>query len=312
MTLLIIIMNDAEKNASTGRVLLRHHTATARTPPLPDLPKELIMDILLRLPARTLVSLRSVCSSWRNLISAPDFTRNHLRRSCLCDPSLTSLRDNGVRYDSFGILSVRSIMDKPFEPTKVDCFSGQRYNRIVGSCHGLLCFFDDDDGGQNTHGMLWNPYTGFTFQSPQISGQVSVCGFGYDHLSDSYKLFGIIRKKGPSGLEFSTRIYTFGPTSSWRRIDDIPFGQPGVPTDDPFMPDNMERMKGYGDAQSWTKLAIIPFHPHLRQGGGTMEEVADSFNACGEGTREVRVGITTKQEKELLQGIGKRSPGRMK
>ncbi|XP_057730769.1 F-box/kelch-repeat protein At3g23880-like [Arachis stenosperma] len=342
MTLLFVIMNDAEKNASRGLVLLRRYTATARTPPLTDLPEELIMEILLRLPTRKLVSLRSVCSSWRNLISAPDFTRNHLRRSCLRDPSLTSLRivcynslplsGNGVRYDSFGILSVRSIMDKPFEPPKVDYFSGQRYNRIVGSCHGLLCFFYEDSD-QNTHGMLWNPCTGFTFQSPEISGQASLCGFGYDHLSDSHKLFAILRKKGPSGLEFSTRIYTFGPTSSWRRIDDIPF----VPTDEPFMPDNMEgvffgssrsctinwsvnhrgvvyfdlgkeiysqfllpytdsdnyfqrmstylcilgnclsvcyehlnaqcwfvwQMKEYGDAQSWTKLASISFHPQL-------------------------------------------------
>ncbi|XP_020964682.1 F-box/kelch-repeat protein At3g23880-like [Arachis ipaensis] len=354
MTLLIVIMNDAEKNASRGLVLRRRHTATARTPPLTDLPEELIMEILLRLPARTLVSLRSVCRLWRNLISAPDFTRNHLRRrSCLRDPSLTSLRiacynslplgGNGVRYDSFGILSVRSIMEKPFEPPKVDYFSGQRYNRIVGSCHGLLCFFYED-GDQNTHGMLWNPCTGFTFQSPEISGQASLCGFGYDHLSDSYKLFGILRKKGPSGLEFSTRIYTFGPTSSWRRIDDIPLF---VPTDDPFMPDNMEgvffgssractinwsvnqqvvvyfdldketyghfslpytdsddyfqrmgtylcilgnclsvcyehlnaqcwfvwQMKEYGDAQSWTKLAIIPFHPQLVNLGSPLQSL---------------------------------------
>ncbi|XP_057730768.1 F-box/kelch-repeat protein At3g23880-like [Arachis stenosperma] len=236
-------MNDAEKNASKGLVPLHRHTATARTPPLPDLPEELIIEILLRLPARTLVSLRSMCRSWRNLISSPDFTRKHLRRSCLRDPSLTSLRiacynrGNGVRYDSFGILSVQSIMENPSEPTKVDYFSGQSYNRIVGSCHGLLCFFEDD--GQNLHGFLWNPCTGFIFQSPQISGQAILCGFGYDHFSDSYKLLGIIMENVPSGLEFSTRIYTFGPTSSWRRTDDFPFDH-GELTDEPFMPDNME------------------------------------------------------------------------
>ncbi|RYQ88742.1 F-box/kelch-repeat protein At3g23880-like [Arachis ipaensis] len=272
MTLLIVIMNDAERNASRGLVLLHRHTATARTPPLPDLPEELIMEILLRLLARTLVFLRSVCTSWRNLISSPDFTCNHLYRSCLRDPSLTPPRiayytHSSDYRDLYGVIesfSVQSILDNPSEPAKVDYFSGQRYHRMVGSCHGLLCFFYDD-GGQNTHGILWNPCTGFTFQSPQISGQATLCGFGYDHLSDSYKLFGIIRKKVPlpSGLEFSSRIYTFGPTSSWRKIDDIPLGLLGVPTDDLFMPDNMEGMKEYGNAQPWTKLAIIPFHPQL-------------------------------------------------
>ncbi|KAL4356133.1 hypothetical protein AHAS_Ahas09G0056200 [Arachis hypogaea] len=66
--------------------------------------------------------------------------------------------------------AIQSILDNPSEPAKVDYFSGQCYHRMVGSCHGLLCFFDDD-GGQNTHGILWNSCTGFTFQSPQISGQ---------------------------------------------------------------------------------------------------------------------------------------------
>ncbi|QHO32364.1 hypothetical protein HN51_020417 [Arachis hypogaea] len=340
MTLLLVITNDVERNASRGLLLLRGHTATARTSPLPDLPEELIMEILLRLPARTLVSLRSVCTSWRNLISSPDFTRKHLRRSCLRDPSLTPLRiacynslpfrGDGVRYDSIGVVSVQSIIDNPSKPTKVDYFSGQHYYRIVGSCHGLLCFFDEHDY-QNTHGILWNPCTGFTFQSPQISGQAFSSGFGYDHLSDSYKLFGIIRKKGPSGVEYSTRIYTFGSTSSWRRIDDSPFGLLGIPTNHFCMaekgvffgssractinwivnhvvlyfdlgketlahftlPDTdssdylwiqckklcvlrnclsvcygylrtqhsiVWQMKEYGDAQSWTKLAMISFH----------------------------------------------------
>ncbi|XP_016169070.1 F-box/kelch-repeat protein At3g23880-like [Arachis ipaensis] len=132
-----------------------------------------------------------------------------------------------------------------------------------------------------------------------------------------------------SGLEFSTRIYTFGSTSSWRRIDDSPFGLFGIPTNHFYMPENgvffgssractinwivnhhvilyfdlgketyahftlpdtdssdyqckklcvlrnclsvcygysrtqhsiVWQMKEYGDAQSWTKLAMISFH----------------------------------------------------
>ncbi|XLR42201.1 hypothetical protein S83_026861 [Arachis hypogaea] len=109
-----------------------------------DLPEELIREILLRLPARTLASLRSVCTSWRNLISAPDFTCNHLRRSYLRDPSLTPPQIAYHRsFPSVGIrvLSVQSMMENPSEPTRIDCFRGPRYYNMVGSFHGLLCMF---------------------------------------------------------------------------------------------------------------------------------------------------------------------------
>ncbi|QHN97934.1 hypothetical protein HN51_045633 [Arachis hypogaea] len=308
---------------------------TARTQLLTDLPEETIMEILLRLPARTLASLRSVCTSWRNLISAPDFTFNHLRRSCLLDPTLTIAYRNGLSCGSISLLSVHSILDNASEPTQVDYFREQRSYEIIGSCNGLLCLADED-AYHYMHAILWNPCTGFTFEPPEISGEVRFCGFGYDYLSDSYKIFATTWKQGPSDFEFSTRIYTFGPTSSWRKIDDIPLALCGFPSDHPRfainrkgeffrssrlctlnwsvkhvvlyfdldkesyghfpLPDSeidldhnfprgcthlcvlrnclsfcyqdrrtrqwiVWQMKEYGDAQSWTKLAVISVHP---------------------------------------------------
>ncbi|RYR44543.1 hypothetical protein Ahy_A08g040866 isoform A [Arachis hypogaea] len=227
----------------------------------------MIMEILLRLPTRTLATLKSVCRSWRNLISTPDFTRNHLRRSCLRDSSLTPPRIFYCTHDGWygGIESFfePSMLDNPSEPTKVARFSRGGY-RIVGSCHGLLCFFDSDADDDHIHAILWNPCTGFIFKSPQINGKPYFSGFGYDHLSDTYKFYATITKKVPSGVESSARIYTFGPTSSWRRIDDTPSSLLCPRTAyDPCMADNLKGMKEYGDAKSWTTLAMIPFHPQL-------------------------------------------------
>ncbi|MED6219153.1 hypothetical protein PIB30_033173 [Stylosanthes scabra] len=73
--------------------------------------------------------------------------------------------------------------------------------------------------------VLWNPCTGFTFQSQQIRCYANFCGFGYDHLSDTYKFCGIPRKLEPPGFENNARIYTFEPNSSWKRIDDIPIDE---------------------------------------------------------------------------------------
>ncbi|RYQ94518.1 hypothetical protein HN51_045656 [Arachis hypogaea] len=228
--------NDAKRNASRGLELV--NCPAARTRQLADLSEELIMEILLRLPARRLVYLRRVCRSWRNLISSPDFTRNHLHRSCSCDPSLTPLRIAHYPHNGWNreikFFSVQSMLDNPSEPTKAARFSEGGYYRIVGSCHGLLCFFGSY-ANHDMHAILWNPCTGFIFESPEISGEACFSGFGYDHLSDTYKFYAtIIRKKMPYGVESSARIYTFGPTSSWRRIDDIPSSLLSAPKQQPW------------------------------------------------------------------------------
>ncbi|MED6151363.1 hypothetical protein PIB30_081840, partial [Stylosanthes scabra] len=228
--------NHAEKKPARGLQL------TSRTPTMEELSEEMIMEIFLRLPARTLSCMKSVA---------------------------------------------------------------ERSYRIVGSGHGMLCLLHVDDVScGHMHAVLWNPCTGFTFQSPRIRGYAKFCGFGYDHLSASYKFCGIIRKLGLSSFENSARIYTFGPNSPWRRIDDIPtdedlsmadnkkgvyfgssrectlnwsfchvvyyfdlsketYGHFALPHRDSDDYDPWRRrMKEYGDAQSWTKLAMIPFHSH--------------------------------------------------
>ncbi|MED6219151.1 hypothetical protein PIB30_033171 [Stylosanthes scabra] len=131
-----------------------------------DLSEEMIMEIFLRLPVRSLCCMKRVCSSWRTLISTRDFTWNHLRRS---SPHI-------IAYEDTRILSVESLLDNPSKPPRVSYLSGLRRYSICGSCHGF----------------------------------------------DTYKFLGIIRDQRPSRFEntISTRIYTFGPTSSWRRIDD--------------------------------------------------------------------------------------------
>ncbi|RYQ86339.1 hypothetical protein Ahy_B10g106011 isoform B [Arachis hypogaea] len=198
------------------------------TKPPPILLDELIAEILLRIPARSLVRLRnSVCSSWRTLISSSQFAKDHLRRSMAVDPALTHPR---IAYYSFwhsyptiGVFSVRSVFENhPHEPTKVVAYEGRRHLRMIGSCNGLLCLHDKQrkDGLLGPRAMLWNPCTGFTSQPLEIGGIFRVCGFGYDHVNDKYKLFVIVENK--SGESF-TRIFTFGPKSTWRTIQDFPY-----------------------------------------------------------------------------------------
>ncbi|KAL1340594.1 hypothetical protein HN51_026950 [Arachis hypogaea] len=192
-----------------------------------SLPEEIVEEILLRLPVSSLLPLRTVCRSWRTLISSPKFAQDHARRSILVDPTLTHPRiayyGDDYKYRGIGVFSIRSVFENTFrEPTQVTCFQHQtqRYFRVIGSCNGLLCLVDEADHPNTVKAILWNPCTGSTSEpTPEIGGFFVVCGFGYDRVSDRYKLFGIL-----TDLESYKRrsvIYTFTPNSSWRTIQDV-------------------------------------------------------------------------------------------
>ncbi|MED6170305.1 hypothetical protein PIB30_029689 [Stylosanthes scabra] len=196
--------------------------------PLPVLPDELIREILLRLPARTLLGLRSVCRSWRTLISSSKFANDHVQRSISADPCLS---DSRVAYCNWGYnckrivdFPIQNLLKNPSELPEVVFFEGGSNCRIIGCCNGLLCVLEVE--GANTiknRAMLWNPCTGFASRSPEIGGFLSLCGFGYDHVNDKYKLVGIVKqkqkKKHPSS---TTTIYTFCPNPSRRTIQESP------------------------------------------------------------------------------------------
>ena len=46
-----------------------------------DLPEEVMLEILLRLPVKSLLRFKSVCKHWLSLISDPNFAKLHFERS---------------------------------------------------------------------------------------------------------------------------------------------------------------------------------------------------------------------------------------
>ncbi|XBH69857.1 hypothetical protein VPH35_097648 [Triticum aestivum] len=79
------------KKINTDRVLHRHRTIANKTgfgsdkrlcrPALPEMPDELVLEILLRLPVRSLLKFKCACKYWHGTISGPSFIRMHLERS---------------------------------------------------------------------------------------------------------------------------------------------------------------------------------------------------------------------------------------
>ncbi|KAF8007247.1 hypothetical protein BT93_K1292 [Corymbia citriodora subsp. variegata] len=140
------------------------------------LPKDVIADILSRLPAQTLLDLRRVCKLWSSLILAPSFATEHLRlrlrllRSgphrnlCLLHlpcvprdrhvPAYDADRCSVLCSDPFsGSFTLRAKFAIPFDE---HAFSFE----IVGSVDGLVCvslLHKSSRLGADQSTYLWNP-----------------------------------------------------------------------------------------------------------------------------------------------------------
>nr|XP_025884893.1 F-box/kelch-repeat protein At3g23880-like [Solanum lycopersicum] len=117
-------------------------------------PREIISNILSRLPVKTLLRFRCVSKQWRNLISKPNFIASHFRHSSSLQLSGSSILIGSRHHESNH--HVVSLYNPPESVVQVDspfpCFFPNMY--IVGPCHGFICLFNPPWGELIT---LWNP-----------------------------------------------------------------------------------------------------------------------------------------------------------
>ncbi|MBA0785111.1 hypothetical protein Gotri_027353, partial [Gossypium trilobum] len=96
--------------------------------------------------------------------------------------------------------------------------------QILGSCNGLLALVDDKDGI-----FLWNPSTRksqvLPFNEIGFSSPSSTYyGFGYDPISDDYKLIRMVQSHGNNDEYFHSEAKVYSLRSNcWRRIKDVCF-----------------------------------------------------------------------------------------
>ncbi|XVF70358.1 hypothetical protein PTKIN_Ptkin11bG0155700 [Pterospermum kingtungense] len=183
------------------------------------LPTEVILEILRRLPVKSVVRCRSVCRAWNSLINNPSFISTHLQTS-LSKPNsplllLRLLKDNKENYllhfdnDDFDAFKQ---LHSPFE----DCLPR---SIVVGSCIGLvcLCFFPQDNFLDL---FLWNPsvHKYITLPKPSITclgdNTNLVFGFGFDSRTNDYKLLIVA-----GTVETLTDAYLFSLSGNcWKRF----------------------------------------------------------------------------------------------
>ncbi|CAI9118810.1 OLC1v1020426C1 [Oldenlandia corymbosa var. corymbosa] len=192
----------------------------------PNLPQELITDILLRLPVESIGRFRCVSKPWKSYLSNSKFIKSHLKFHnpekvilLAADHSpyiLTFTKQSRAQIGGFS----RQIIC-PFLQDK-------NWAKLEGSCHGLILLVTENRGK-----FLMNPVTSEVENLPVFDSSLdplmSFCmhGFGYDEANDDYKVvtlsyYDTDNEYEPDCAETFVDIYSLK-SRIWKRLPCSPY-----------------------------------------------------------------------------------------
>ncbi|XP_074276844.1 F-box/kelch-repeat protein At3g06240-like [Silene latifolia] len=205
----------------------------------PSFPDEILVEILLKLPVKSILRFKTLSKHYYSLIRSQFFIRQHLALARLNDklnyydqsivrPILDSIRLFNNRSSYFEELNA----PPPFRTTTVGP-SNFKY-LISGPVDGLYCYIDP----MCDTFAVWNPSTRETFILPSLSDaynkhiakvsfraplyfrRCSACGFGYDDTTDDYKVVLIHKFKNINKYKLFS-IFTFSVSKcEWRKTEE--------------------------------------------------------------------------------------------
>ncbi|PHT32853.1 hypothetical protein CQW23_29190 [Capsicum baccatum] len=176
-----------------------------------------IMEILSRLPVRSLLRFKCVSKFWMAFISEPYFTLKHLNHA---KNDQNSQRFLVSQWSSLYCSSLSSVQ-RVEEVQKLDCPSNAELWRcFLYCCYDSLALIGVYNYLVHTHQLwLWNPSTreSIVLLGPKFPPDLFFTwGLGYDSVSDNYKILKI-------DLKSRSEILTLK-SGSWRLTNKYPIG----------------------------------------------------------------------------------------
>ncbi|KAK8480480.1 hypothetical protein V6N13_100486 [Hibiscus sabdariffa] len=162
-----------------------------------DLPEMLVMEIMSKLPVKSLTRFRCVCKPWSSSFQTPHFITQHQQNNLKNNNfNLLLKRCNGNTRDDIHYFSQLftekgqnfSVNQNIHLPFFENCWYAPE---VDGPCNGILCLHDAGKAA------LWNPSTRefkilppSSVQRPSLVDSTSFgcLGFGYDSQTDDYKV----------------------------------------------------------------------------------------------------------------------------
>ncbi|EOY19949.1 F-box and associated interaction domains-containing protein [Theobroma cacao] len=199
-----------------------------------ELPEILVMEILLRLPVKSLIRFKCVCKSWCFSFQTPYFITNHKNDNLnllfkdfkISRFSLLSAETKIKRHGGPDVEFNLKVKENIHMPVSI-CNSSRSRLTVSGVCNGLLCL---QDGYRIT---LWNPSTrevkllpkSTISLPPSVESTYFHCmGFEFDPKSDDYKvLVNVINRVHDEeriiSFKYINQIHLYSlSTDSWKEI----------------------------------------------------------------------------------------------
>lgn len=192
------------------------------------LPQEVMVQILLKLPAKTLLRCLAVCKLWKSIIHNPSFINAHLHHQ-RGDLLLVRTCPEGRERELYSL----HCDDEAFiEHAKYEfpfCHPSATCYRVVGSCNGVICLTADQYSIiHDTY--LWNPTIQKCVKLPlprvmfhSHGGFDHELGFGFDPKTNDYKVVRIVDLLDVDDAPFEVDIYSLG-SGVWRNISHLASG----------------------------------------------------------------------------------------
>ncbi|XP_059650313.1 putative F-box protein At5g52610 [Cornus florida] len=216
--------DDAKKPSSKNPN--RSITRRAKSNAIPPLPEDLILEILSRLPVKSLFRFRSACKRCLTIIDSPSLVDLHLSQSQTrpCGP-LILVSFSGP--DSKHYFYSASLEGGP--AVRLLQLPGGCSSYVSESLNGLVCFYNGRDV------YVINPSTrkSRSLQASHSNCEYSSYSFGFDPSNNDYKVLHIITRKLydmqyevltiKGGSKKHKEVFTsHGNNISWRKITHVP------------------------------------------------------------------------------------------
>ncbi|CAA7017103.1 unnamed protein product [Microthlaspi erraticum] len=229
-------MNKQRQNVSDSEDLLAVNQRNTRSKTSTDggeysvtIPVDLLIDISLRLPGKSIARCRCVSKLWASTMRLPYFTELFLTRS-LARPRLLfyCIRDGHMLFFSSPEpqnFDGKSSLVTADSHMKIPC--AFLYERLVSCISGLVFTTDERilNGKKHQVSVVCNPSTGQSMTLPKVKSRRKVgvrSYFGYDPIDKQHKVLAMTCKV--YGIQWKVseehQVLTLGTSEpSWKRID---------------------------------------------------------------------------------------------
>ncbi|KAK4592933.1 hypothetical protein RGQ29_017176 [Quercus rubra] len=124
------------------------------------LPDDIVLNILSRIPVKSLIRFRCVCKTWDSSITTPNFISTDLNKNN--DHDHACLIQTCIQYNSYKIPKVYKVLccdrmlDWVFEYSVPSAFD-LNMSEMVSSCNGLVCLIQHANRSNTDDAIyLWN------------------------------------------------------------------------------------------------------------------------------------------------------------